>query len=917
MKLIYVFLGSTAGVIVYSSSGVLFGIIAGAFVGYLLAEIILTKNRFKTMDARLTAYKLTLDNYKKLLQTNDVSPAPIEQSFSTDNQIESPAQEIPQPVSPPASEPSPISSAARVTPQTAPEDQAWEKNIKDGDEESVVLRYIKDYFTGGNLLVRVGVIILFFGIAFLLKYAAEKNMFPIEYRLISVIIGAVVMLVIGWRLKERRTKYALILQGGSVGIMYLTVFSALRLYQLIPPTLAFAVLLSICVLSAIIAVLQNSRTLAVIGAAGGFLAPVLTSTETGNHVLLFSYYVLLNFGILGIAWFKSWRPLNLVGFIFTFIIGSMWGYENYNPEYFSTTEPFLIIFFLFYVIIAVLFAFRQPPDLKGYVDGTLIFGTPIIAFGLQSVLVKPYEYGLAYSAITMGLFYISLSSILFKLISEKTPQKEMHMLFEALLAIGVVFGTVAIPLALDDRWTSAAWALEGCAIVWVGVRQNKILARIFGILLEIGAGFAIFHDYETPVKTIPVLNGYYIGALLVSFAGLFSGFYLYRWKEKIKAEEMILSTILMTWALLWWFGAGLLEIDRYVPNTYQVAVTLVFISASLAICDYSGTRLMWPSLRIPSRLLLPVMVPGLIAAAFNVDHPLSDGGYLAWPIAFSLNYWILYQYNTDKLNTMMRYQHAGALWLLIGLGGWEVSWWIDHLVQGAGTWPQIAWMLVPALTVLLVTKAGHRINWPVTRYKTTYFMFALVPVTIFLLIWSLFTNLTSKGDPWPITYLPFINPLDLAQAFSFITLAVWALHVRNELKMPFITSFKNILWAYAAVIFIWLNAILIRTLHYWAAVPFNTHAVMNSELVQASLSILWSVMALIIMILAHRHRMRLLWIIGAALLAGVVVKLFVIDLSNSGTVERIVSFVGVGILLLVIGYLAPLPPRKTEAAVTQ
>ena len=46
--------------------------------------------------------------------------------------------------------------------------------------------------------------------------------------------------------------------------------------------------------------------------------------------------------------------------------------------------PFLILFFLFYVGIAVLYASRQAPDLKGYVDGTLVFGTPIIAFGLQA-----------------------------------------------------------------------------------------------------------------------------------------------------------------------------------------------------------------------------------------------------------------------------------------------------------------------------------------------------------------------------------------------------------------------------------------------------------------------------------------------------------------------------------------------------
>ena len=51
---------------------------------------------------------------------------------------------------------------------------------------------------------------------------------------------------------------------------------------------------------------------------------------------------------------------------------------------------------------------------------------------------------------------------------------------------------------------------------------------------------------------------------------------------------------------------------------------------------------------------------------------------------------------------------------------------------------------------------------------------------------------------------------------------------------------------------------------------------------------------------------------GAALLGVVVLKLAVNDLGNTGTVARIVSFIGVGVLLMVIGYLAPVPPKVTR-----
>ncbi len=108
--------------------------------------------------------------------------------------------------------------------------------------------------------------------------------------------------------------------------------------------------------------------------------------------------------------------------------------------------------------------------------------------------------------------------------------------------------------------------------------------------------------------------------------------------------------------------------------------------------------------------------------------------------------------------------------------------------------------------------------------------------------------------------------------------------------------------------FFWLNGVLLRTLHHWAGVPFNLDAMMRSMIVQASLSIFWSVLALCTMLTATRLRMRPLWLTGAGLMAVVVIKLFFVDLSNVGGIERIVSFIGVGVLMLVIGYVSPVPP---------
>ena len=310
----------------------------------------------------------------------------------------------------------------------------------------------KGWLFGGNTMVRAGIVVLFIGVSFLLKLAVDKNMIPIELRLMAVALGGIALLVVGWRLRGAKPQYSWALQGGGIGVLYLTIFAAMKLYQLIPAGPAFALLGAVAFLSAFIAVKQSAMPLAILGFAGGFLAPILTSTGQGNHVGLFSYYLVLNLAIAYVAFHKSWRPLNVLGWSFTFIIGTIWGVKKYIPENFATTEPFLIIFFLLFTFIAVLYAHRQATKASDYVDATLVFGTPLVGFSLQYGLLHDSKFGLAYSALALGVFYLGLA---WWVLTRK--RETLKFLGECFLALGIGFATLTIPLALDGRWTSAAW----------------------------------------------------------------------------------------------------------------------------------------------------------------------------------------------------------------------------------------------------------------------------------------------------------------------------------------------------------------------------------------------------------------------------------------------------------------------------
>jgi uncharacterized membrane protein len=763
---------------------------------------------------------------------------------------------------------------------------------------------------GGNTLVRVGVILLFFGVAFLLKYAADRDLVPIELRLAGVAAGAIVLLVLGWRLRLKRAGYALMLQGAGVGILYLTVFAALRLYRLLPPELAFALLGGIAVCSALLAVTQNSRSLAITGAAGGFLAPILASTGGGSHVALFSYYAVLNAGILVIAWYKAWRELNLVGFVFTFGVGLAWGSKYYRPELYASTEPFLVLFFLFYVLIAVLFALRQAPRLTHYVDGSLVFGTPLVAFGMQAELVRGMEFGAAWSALALAAFYLFVASALYA-----RKQESLRLLVESFLALGVGFATLAIPLAFDGRWTSAAWAVEGAAIVWVGVRQGRLLPRVFGMLLQPAAGVAFLTSLDKSFAATPVLNSLFLGCVMLSAAGLFCSRYLERHREQVKAPELAAARLLFVWGALWWLGGGLAEIRRHAPRDWGWHPHLLFFAGSCAAFGALWRKLDWDMARYAALSILPLMIAALVGMfdrPYLHRHPFAHHAYAGWILAFGVHLWLL-RAHEGRSEAWIEWFHAAGYWLLAVVLSWEVGWQIDQYVEGRRVWPLIAWALVPGALIAVFAARGDRLGWPVDVHRQAYLYAGALPLAVFLLAWVLFVNFASNGDPAPLPYVPLLNPLDLAQAGALLALATWYLAVRrlglSNATLPDPVTAIRLL---GAVLFVALNGVLLRSLHHYAGVPFRLDAMWRSTQVQAAFSLFWSLLALAAMVIATRRGSRPLWMVGAVLLGIVVAKLFLVDLANTGTVERVVSFISVGILVIVIGYFAPVPPKLQE-----
>ena len=186
---------------------------------------------------------------------------------------------------------------------------------------------------------------------------------------------------------RRGPGYGLSLQGAGAGILYLTTFAAFRLYGVLPETPAIALLVAVSARACGSRCATTRSRWPALAIAGGFLAPMLVATG-GEPRSLFGYFAVLNGAIFALAWTRAWRALNAVGFVFTFVLAAFWGHGFYRPEHYAVVQPFLVLFFVFYVAIAILYARRGPVAAKDPVDALLVFGVPLVGFALQAALVR-------------------------------------------------------------------------------------------------------------------------------------------------------------------------------------------------------------------------------------------------------------------------------------------------------------------------------------------------------------------------------------------------------------------------------------------------------------------------------------------------------------------------------------------------
>lgn len=789
--------------------------------------------------------------------------------------------------------------------ESATEEQKREPTYTTQEQApSKLTTWIVEYFTHGNILVRIGGVILFFGLAFLVKYAAQHSDISMEVRLISVSLIAVALIVLGWILRKRSGGYGLILQGLGVALLYLVIYGAAKFFSLLSLDSAFILMFAVVIVGSLLSVIEDALPLALFSTMAGFLVPILTSSGDGSHVVLFSYYALLNVGIFLMAWYRSWRVLNLSGFIFTFVIATVWGVLRYDDTLFATTEPFLILYFVMYLVIAILFTFKHTFRPRNFVDASLVFGLPLVAFALQLELVEHIANADALSALSLGLLYTLLW------VSLRQSQRGA-LLARSFLVLGMIFYTLTIFYYFDRDVAASLWALESAAIIWLSLKQSTIVSRIFGELLLVIALLTYpfsLGGYESTA----FLNTEYLGDLIVIISALFSAYLLDRYIQMLHTLEKRFAIFYIVVATLLLIVAGTKEISKF--NIIEFNGMLIYLAATTLLMASASYFVQWQ--RVLGLLqyyfsLGAFFILGLLVSDRYYISPLSGIGAYALLSFFGVHYALLHFIGKEWRSYL--HLHIASLWMITLLASLELYYRIDlwfykflgemkasDLSIVRENWHAASLVLAPLLIagLILISK----------RFPSYYKSWGVGGIVFTLFVWVLLSFDLSASFAL-FEYRPIVNPLDALEMVSLFLIGYWAWVHRDR----FSQAWRTLLGSTMAIMLTLLSSVILaRAVYHFRGIEYHLCTLWESLFFQVGLSVLWSILAIVLMLLSMRYKSRPVWIFGFALLIIVVLKLFVIELASSGTIERIVSFIVVGTLLLLVGYFAPLPPTNHQ-----
>lgn len=365
------------------------------------------------------------------------------------------------------------------------------KKVAKIPKQKSLLKSDLERFIGENIINKIGILILLIGVVIGVKYAINNNIITPTARIVLGYLVGFVLLGTAFKLKEKYHAFSAVLLSGAMASLYFITYAAFSFYQIIPQTVAFALMVLFTVFTVISALSYKEQVIAIIGLVGAYAVPFLLSTGSGNVVVLLSYTALVNIGILYVAFKQDWKIAYYFAYAFSWLIIVSWFMDRYDDK-----KHFGIILgfsFLFYLIFYTMFLAYKLIKKENYDSKTivLLLSNSFVFYGLGfAVLSHSHSAYLGIFTVLNALINFGVAQYIY---TKKLGDKK---LFYLVIVLTLVFVTAAVPVQLQGNWITLVWLVEAALLFWLGASKRiQVFIKLAYIMIVL-AFFSLAMDWN-------------------------------------------------------------------------------------------------------------------------------------------------------------------------------------------------------------------------------------------------------------------------------------------------------------------------------------------------------------------------------------------------------------------------------------
>jgi uncharacterized membrane protein len=784
-------------------------------------------------------------------------------------------------------------------------------------------------FIAGNLLNRIGALALIIGMGFFLKYAFDQNWInPVVQILIGFLVsGGLLYGASHFNKKEDYKVFAQGLAGAGIAISYLSIFAAYSFYHLFSYPVAFILMMATTILAFFQALKYDSMAVALLGLAGGFMTPFILYSGENNVAGLFTYLGFLNCWIVGLLYKKeTWKAVKIISLLATYIIFfSLYGNSYYSDSWIHA-GLFLTVIWGLYIGLDISRVTRGIARFDSGISVSNILNGIMFYSGIYSLFKHNNPDAIAFVTILIALIYLISGILVYNRYNKPEGYLKQNILTSIILL------ALATNLAYTGYIKAIVWSVEAFFILYLGIKYEKsYIWKSSTCLFSLAFWLLLFNKQTyvyTPIENFtPIFNLRTLAfSILISLSilstrvlnrnentGGIQSFYRYSWctllfillsveindfmsklahnssfdtAKYINYNKTLLQVIVWSSYSIQLLRSGFEK--RIKPFIYCGFIALFIASVYLLFTGHTFTPIerFFPivNLRVVAFLAVSLTMIFVVNLLKKHQNEYSWSKYMQNMLSYT---WCIFIF--ILLNCEIKDFFAKRM-LIHGISN-SIDF-TRSMILG------LAWSLY---SLPLIKNGLHSKNSPILVCGGAAIIFAL--------ILGLFKGFSFE----PIaSFTFFFNMRMFMFSIMIIALIVITGWLReNSSSYSVVNKYIKVLQVILSLLILYLLTIETRDLFakeiYSLAGAYGYyHSDGQVELLrnlkQLSLSGIWLLYSICLMIWGILKKTKPVRYVALSILAITIFKIFVIDLSFLNQLYRIISFIGLGVIMLLSSY---------------